>query len=77
VIAPYLGVYADWRFSTDDALPAGQPLVGIGDGWSGRVTGGVTFTQKGGASVALGGEYGGFGANYKIWTASGRVFWPF
>jgi hypothetical protein len=76
-IAPYLGVYADWRFSTDDALPAGQPLVGIGDGWSGRVTGGVTFTQKDGASVALGGEYGGFGANYKIWTASGRVFWPF
>ena len=57
--------------------PAGQPLVGIGDGWSGRVTGGVTFTQKDGASVALGGEYGGFGANYKIWTASGRVFWPF
>jgi hypothetical protein len=34
----------------------------------------LTFTQKGGASVALGGEYGGFGANYKIWTASGRVF---
>jgi hypothetical protein len=37
----------------------------------------VTFTQEGRANVALGAEYGGFGANYKIWTASGRVFWPF
>jgi hypothetical protein len=27
-VAPYLGVYTDWRFSIDDALPAGQPLVG-------------------------------------------------
>jgi hypothetical protein len=37
-VAPYAGVYADWRFSTDNALPAGLPVVGFGDGWSGRVS---------------------------------------
>jgi Autotransporter beta-domain len=76
-VAPYVGLYGDWRFSTDDALPAGQPLVGIGDGWSARLTGGVTMAKAGGAAVSLGGEYGGLGANYKVWSASGLVSWPF
>jgi hypothetical protein len=76
-VTPYVGLYGDWRFATDDALPAGQPLVGIGDGWSARLTGGVTMTKASGAGVSLGGEYGGLGANYEVWSASGRVIWPF
>jgi hypothetical protein len=76
-VAPYLGFYGDYRFQTDNALPAGQPIVGIGDGWSGRVTTGVTLAQPGGGTFVLGGEYGGLGANYKVWTANGRVVWPF
>ena len=62
---------------TDDAAPSAQPVGGIADGWSGRVTGGVSVAKAGGGTLALGGEYGGLGANYKIWTANGRLFWPF
>jgi hypothetical protein len=76
-IVPYLGLYGDYRFSTDNALPAGQPIVGIGDGWSGRVTTGATVAMSGGGTFALGGEYGGIGAHYKVWTANGRLIWPF
>ncbi|OJU18129.1 MAG: hypothetical protein BGN84_11780 [Afipia sp. 62-7] len=77
ILSPYLGFYGDWRFSTDNALPVGVPFVGISDGWSGRVTGGVNIATAGGGSLALGGEYGGIGSNYGVWTASARAHWPF
>jgi hypothetical protein len=76
-VAPYLGGYADWRFASDNALPAGMPIVGIGNGWSGRVTGGLALTCLGGGTLSLGSEYGGLGAQYKVWTANARVLWPF
>jgi hypothetical protein len=76
-VAPYVGFYGDWRFKSDDAVPAGQPVVGIGNGWSGRVTSGISVVKAGGGMLALGGEYGGIGANYKVWTANGRVSWRF
>jgi hypothetical protein len=76
-LAPYAGLYADWRFGSDDAVPAGEPIVGIGNGWSARVTGGIAYTTAGGASLSLGGEYGGLGADYKVWTASARGSLPF
>jgi hypothetical protein len=76
-VAPYVGAYGDWRFGSDNALPAGLPIVGIGNGWSGRVTSGITWTWDGGGTLALGGEYGGLGAHYKVWTANARVLWPF
>jgi hypothetical protein len=72
-VTPYAGFYGDWRFSSDNALAGGQPIVGIGDGWSGRVTSGVTFTGRTGLSVALGGECGGIGASYKVWTGNARA----
>ena len=72
-ITPFAGFYGDWRFSTDNALAGGQPVVGIGDGWSGRVTSGVAFTGNNGIVVAIGGEYGGIGASYKIWTGNARA----
>jgi hypothetical protein len=76
-VAPYVGLYGDWRYMTDDATPAGQPVVGMNAGWSGRVTGGVSVMKAGGGMVVVGGEYGGLGANFKMWTANGRVAWPF
>jgi hypothetical protein len=76
-LSPYLGFYGDWRFATDNALPVGVPFVGLNDGWSGRVTGGVNIATAGGGSLALGGEYGGIGANYGVWTANARANWPF
>jgi hypothetical protein len=76
-VSPYVGLYADWYWGTSTALPGGAPLVGFGDGWSGRVAGGVAVARAAGGTLSLGGEYGGLGAAYKIWTASGRVEWPF
>jgi hypothetical protein len=77
-ISPYVGLYGDYRFSTDNALPVGVPFVGIQDGWSGRATTGVTFaTSQGGPSLSLGGELGGIGAGYDVWSANARVNWPF
>jgi hypothetical protein len=61
--------------STDNALPAGLPADGFSDGWSGRITGGVT--RIGSGTLALGVEHGGLGADYKLWTASGRLNVPF
>ncbi len=76
-VAPYLGFYADWHFTTDDDAPTAQPVVIIENGWSGRATAGISIAKAAGWVVAFGGEYGGLGANYKVWTANGRVFWPF
>ncbi|MGN6285262.1 MAG: autotransporter outer membrane beta-barrel domain-containing protein [Afipia sp.] len=76
-LSPYLGFYGDWRFSTDNAVPVAVGSVGLADGWSGRVTGGVTIAAPGGGALALGGEYGGIGAGYGVWTANARASWPF
>lgn len=76
-LSPYAGLYGDWRFGTDDAVPAGQPVVGIGAGWSGRATGGVSYTAPTGGMLSVGVEYGGLGADYKVWTASARGSLPF
>jgi len=76
-IAPYAGLYGDWRFQTDSALPTGTPVANIGTSWSGRVTGGVSATTLRGATVSVGGEYGGLGANYKIWTGNVSATMPF
>jgi hypothetical protein len=76
-VSPYVGLYGDWRFMSDDALPSGQPVVGIGAGWSGRATGGFAVAAPNGGTLSLGGEYGGLGADYKIWTATANAVWPF
>jgi hypothetical protein len=76
-LSPYAGFYGDYRFSSDNALPVAASVVGISDGWSGRATGGVTFISRNGASLSLGGEYGGIGAGYEIWSGNVRVNVPF
>jgi len=76
-VSPYLGLYGDWQFSSDDALPVDVPNVGLSDGWSGRATGGVSMTAAGGGTLSLGGEYGGIGAGYKLWTGTARLMLPF
>jgi outer membrane autotransporter protein len=76
-VAPYLGLYTDYRFSSDNALPVGIPYVGIQNGFSERVTAGATLTSRGGPSLSLSGELGGIGAGYDLWSANARVDWPF
>jgi hypothetical protein len=76
-LMPYGGLYGDWRFQTDNALPTGTLVANIGTGWSGRVTSGLMAKAAGGSTVSLDGEYGGLGANYKIWTGNVRGTVPF
>jgi hypothetical protein len=76
-ITPNAGLSSDWRFQTDNALPTGTPVANIGTGWSARVTAGLAAKAANGCLVSLDGEYGGLGANYKIWTGSVRASIPF
>jgi hypothetical protein len=76
-VTPYVGLYTDYRFSSDNALPVGIPYVGIQNGFSERVTAGATWTFRSGPSVSLGGELGGIGAGYDLWSANARLDWPF
>lgn len=78
VILPYAGLYGDWSFSShsNNAL-AGPSVAVINGGWSGRVTAGFAAKAVQGIVVSLGGELGGLGANYKIWTGNVRAAVPF
>jgi hypothetical protein len=76
-LAPYLGFYGDWRFSSDDALPVDVPNAGLVDGWSGRATGGVSMITPGGGTLSLGGEYGGIGADHQFRTGNAQLTLPF
>jgi hypothetical protein len=75
--SPYAGLYGDWRFATNNALPVNVADTGLKDGWSARVISGVAMTARNGASLSLGGELGGLGAGYEVWSANARVNWPF
>jgi hypothetical protein len=75
-VAPYFGLYGDARFSNDGTVPINATLLGIEDGLSGRVTYGAEFRNSRGFRLALGGEYGGIGADYDIWTLLARGVWP-
>ncbi len=75
-LAPYAGLYGDWRFGSN-TTSSGDAIIGLSNGWSARVVGGVSLARIGGGTLALGGEYGGLGANYKIWTGNARVNWAF
>jgi hypothetical protein len=77
-LVPYIGLYGDYYFMSDNATPvAGLPGSIINTGWSARLTSGATFTTMGGASINLGGEYGGIGARYKILSGQVRGSVPF
>src|SRR5207253_2873824 len=69
---PYVGLYADYYFNSDDATLPLVPLLlptQFVQGWSARVTGGVGVTTAGGARVSLGGEVGGLGSDqYGVWS---------
>lgn len=74
---PSFGLYGDWRFASDSAIQTGTQVAYIKDGWSGRVTAGLSAAAKNGCTISLGGEYGGLGANFKVWTGDLRVIVPF
>jgi hypothetical protein len=83
LLAPYLGVYADYYFTQDDAAAivaaGGIPLAStpLLQGWSARVTGGIGAKLASGVTVGFGAELGGIGGNTQIWTFTGRARVPF
>jgi len=77
-LSPFVGLFADYRFSNDDAPPVNQPLLGSSNGWSARAATGVALTFNGGTRLSIDGELGGIGSgDPSIWTASGRGSIPF
>ncbi len=76
-LVPYVGLYGDYYFSMDDATTVGLTTVPLLQGWSGRVTGGVAMTFGRGALLSVGGEYGGIGNDFQIWTWRVRGSVPF
>ncbi len=75
-LSPYVGVYGDWRFGSN-TTSSGNAVIGISNGWSARVTGGLSMKTAFDATLTLGGEYGGIGADYKIWSGEAKVAWRF
>jgi hypothetical protein len=82
-LAPYAGLYGDYYFINDNAAAiiaaGGVPLVSTPflNGWSARATAGLAARFSSGATVALGGEYGGIGNDVHIWTYHVRAAVPF
>lgn len=77
-IAPYAGLYADYYFSKDDATATALLLpTEVLHGWSARVTSGLALKAQGGAMLSVGGELGGLGSDFTMWTLKGRASVPF
>jgi hypothetical protein len=67
-LSPYAGIYADYYFGMEDDGTA-LSVVGIGDGWAARATGGLTLSGIEGWSMTLGAEAGNLGGEGpEFWT---------
>jgi outer membrane autotransporter protein len=80
-VAPYVGLYADYYFTSDSAAVPTAPFLlptEFLQGWSARVTGGVGLTMAGGARFAVGAEVGGLASDqFTNWSVRGRAEIPF
>jgi hypothetical protein len=75
-VAPYVGAYADYYFNNSTSEPLLLPTQFI-QGWSARLSGGFNFNVAGGARVDIGGELGGLGNDFLVWSVRGRASVPF
>jgi hypothetical protein len=79
-VAPYIGLYADYYFNSDEAALPIAPLLPTEyvSGWSARVGGGVAVTVTHGPKFSLDGVFGGLASNqFTNWTVRGHVSLPF
>jgi uncharacterized repeat protein (TIGR01451 family) len=74
-VAPYVGAYADYYFNNSSTAPL-LPTQFV-QGWSARVTGGLNFDVAGGIRGSVGGELGGLGNDFLVWSVRGRASIPF
>ena len=59
-LLPYVGLYADYYFSSDNAALL-LPTQFV-QGWAARTTAGLSYSAPGGAKIVIGGELGGLGS---------------
>ena len=75
-LSPYVGLYADYYFSSDNAALL-LPTQFV-QGWAARTTAGLSYNVAGGARILVGGEVGGLGSqNFTVWSVRGRASVPF
>jgi hypothetical protein len=75
-LAPYVGLYADYYFSSEDAVLL-LPTDFV-RGWAARTTAGVGYTGVSSARASIGGEVGGLGSQtFTVWSVRGRFSLPF
>jgi hypothetical protein len=78
---PYVGIYADYYFNSDDAALLTAPLLlptQFVQGWSARDASGFSVAAIGGARLSVGTEVGGLASNqYITGTVRGRASIPF
>ena len=75
-LSPYVGLYANYYFSSDNAALL-LPTQFV-QGWAARTSAGLSYNVVGGAKVLVGGEVGGLGSqNFTVWSLRGRASVPF
>jgi hypothetical protein len=75
-LSPYVGLYADYYFSSDNATVL-LPNAFV-QGFAARTAAGLSFNMAGGVKAQVGGEVGGLGSqNFATWTVRGRISVPF
>ncbi|MBR0901985.1 Ig-like domain repeat protein [Bradyrhizobium liaoningense] len=75
-VAPYVGAYADYYFNNSSIATPLLPTQFV-QGWSARVTGGLNFNTLSGIRGSVGGELGGLGNDFLVWSVRGRASIPF
>jgi hypothetical protein len=73
LLSPYFGFYGDSRFASDGTAVSDIANTGIKNGWSGRAITGITTNLRSGLAISVGGELGGLGADYEIWSLHTRA----
>ncbi|MDO8979026.1 MAG: autotransporter outer membrane beta-barrel domain-containing protein [Afipia sp.] len=68
VVTPTLGLFGDYRFGVETVSTIAV-VPTLADGWSARVTGGLSWQTVRGVTASLGGEYGGLAGDVRYWRA--------
>ncbi len=76
-LKPFVGLFADYVFMSDNAIPVDSPVAALHTGWAARATTGLALTAANGTMLSFSGELGGLGSNYKVWTGNLRATVPF
>ena len=75
-LAPYVGIYGDYYFNTDNIVIPGAgalPVIPVFEGLSARTDVGIAAQFASGGQFTVGGERSGLGGNFSLWTYRARA----